>query len=293
MSVKRILVFGTEGQLARSFRLYSPDAKFVQRSQCDFENPAQITAVLDQFKPNVVINPAAYTQVDLAEDESGRAFAINATAPQYIAEWCRRADASLIHYSTDYVYSGEGERSWKESDETHALNVYGASKLAGEHAIQKSGCHFYIFRTSWVFSPFGKNFLKTMFSLGQSREHLRVVGDQWGAPTSALDLARATLGVCAHPDFLKKSGVFNMTNSGTTSWHGFAEEIFKQMRRLEVSIAVKRLDSISSAEYPTRARRPKNSRLDGSRLKTEFSVTLRDWKEALEEDLIRLVSCTR
>lgn len=284
-----VLVFGSEGQVSRSLKDYFPDANFINRSQCDLGHKEQIMATLEKFRPKIVINPAAYTQVDLAEDEPDKAFAINANAPGAISKWCQSAGASLIHFSTDYVFSGDSITPWEESDLTQPLCVYGASKRKGEEAIEKSGCHFYILRTSWVFSPFGKNFVKTMIALGQSRDEICVVADQIGAPTSALDLAMAIKQICDHPDFFKKSGIYHITNSGEVSWYGFAQAIFSSLREKNFLLKVASVEPIATSAYPTKAKRPLNSRLNNSKLKEDFSIELGEWRVALNEVLEQLL----
>ncbi|NJL25166.1 MAG: dTDP-4-dehydrorhamnose reductase [Calothrix sp. SM1_5_4] len=200
-----VLVFGSNGQVAQALKALLPEAVFLSRTECDLERPGQAAAALEKHKPRVVINAAAYTEVDKAESENerSRAHQINAAAVQEIAFWCARNDVSLIHYSTDYVYPGDGDLPWSELAPVAPRNHYGQTKLDGEAAIRSAGCHHVILRTSWVFSPVGKNFVKTMLKLGLEREHLSVVDDQVGSPTYAPDIARATLRVLGHPHFAK------------------------------------------------------------------------------------------
>lgn len=281
------LVFGTSGQVALALRALLPEAVYISQEACDFEHPESIVAVLAKHNPSVVINPSAYTQVDLAEKEFEKALKINAEAPKKMAEWCRLNGASLVHFSTDYVYRGDGDHFHLEDEKPDPPNRYGLSKLAGDQAIAASGCHYVILRTSWVFSPWGKNFMKTMLTLGAEREALSVVNDQIGSPTYAPDLARAVVAITEHPKFQDKtvSGVFHAINQGITSWHGFAEEIFNQARESGLALRLSALNGIPSSSYPTPAVRPKNSRLDTNRLFETLNVRLRPWQEALAEGI--------
>ena len=280
-----LLIFGSEGQLAQSFKKLDAPARFVSRSECDFANPQGLASLLEKFEPEVVINCAAYNLVDAAEKDGVLAHQVNAEAPRAIADWCAKNAASLIHYSTDYVYSGEGSTPWLETSPTAPLNEYGRSKLAGEQAVAASGCHHFILRTSWLFSPFGNNFVKTMLRLGAERESLRVVADQVGSPTSTLDLARTTLQMLQHRDFGSLRGVFHVTNSGYASWHEFAQAIFAEARRLKFPLKVREVEAIPSSLYPTPAQRPHNSRLSPMKLKQLFGLELQPWPPALGESL--------
>jgi len=226
------------------------------------------------WSPN---NPAAHTAVDKAESEQDLAHAVNAIAPGILAEEAARLDALLVHYSTDYVFNGSGVTPWREDDACDPLNVYGASKLAGERAIAASGCRHLIFRTSWVYGARGSNFLLTMRRLMRERPELKIVADQIGAPTWCRDLAEATalvlsqISACGFDQW----GVYHMTNAGETSWHGFAEAI----QALDGTDA--RLLPIPSSDYPTPAQRPLNSRLNNDRLEQVFGLRLQDWQAAL------------
>jgi dTDP-4-dehydrorhamnose reductase len=282
MSQPKTLVFGKTGQVAQGLQLAFPGAVFLGRDVANFERPKDLLKVLDEINPKLVINAAAYTEVDKAEIDVGRAQVVNAAAPTEIAGWCRSHEASLIHYSTDYVYTGDGVDPWRESDPTGPKNYYGKTKLEGENGIVASRCHHIILRTSWVFSPVGKNFVKTMIKLGQERESLKVVDDQVGSPTYAPDIAAVTWKIAHDPEFLKKSGIFNAANSGAVSWHGFSEQIFKRLRAAEIPLNVFRLEAIPSSSYPTPAIRPRNSRLDTRKLREIFSIEMRPWQDALD-----------
>jgi dTDP-4-dehydrorhamnose reductase len=235
-----------------------------------------------------VINPAAFTEVDRSEREFELALTVNAEAPGEIARWCAMNGSSLIHYSTDYVYNGQGSEPWDEASATQPINKYGASKLAGEEAVRASGCHHLVLRTSWVYSGVGKNFLLTMLKLGREREVLKIVGDQIGAPTYAGDLAEATLKIARHEKFQEHSGIFHVVNAGETSWYGFALAIFEEMRRRGQELKLREVLEIPSSEYPLPAPRPHNSRLRGDKLFAAFGVQLRDWRSALTSCMIEI-----
>jgi len=252
-----------------------------QRAALDLANPDALRAAVRALRPTLIVNPAAYTAVDKAESEPELAHAINATAPQVLAEEAKQLGIPLIHYSTDYVYSGEGETPWRESDPVAPPNVYGASKLAGEEAIRASGCQHLILRTSWVYGPRGKNFLLTMLKLGRERDALNIVADQIGAPTSSRTIATLTGHIVAgRPDWAAVSGTYHLVNGGTTSWHGFAEAIFA-LAAAQGDKVPATLGAIASEAYPTPAKRPKNSLLDLAKLKATFGLTPPSWQDAL------------
>jgi dTDP-4-dehydrorhamnose reductase len=237
-----------------------------------------------EAQPDVVVNAAAYTAVDRAETDAAAANAVNAVAPGVFAEECRRAGALLLHFSTDYVFDGSKAAPYVESDATHPLNVYGRTKLEGEHAIAASGCDHLILRTSWVYGPHGKNFLLTMLRLGAERE-LRVVDDQRGAPTSSLQLARLTSELLLDHGSERvraASGTYHATAAGETTWYGFAAAIFERQARRP------RLIPIPGSEYPTPARRPANSVLDNRRLAAALGIRVGGWEEGLDETLAAL-----
>lgn len=241
----RILVIGDTGKTGGALvQILGSSSWGLNRRHLDLSDPTQLEKRLDSLfcslteaeKPRALINAAAYTQVDRAEQEPALAEAINAEAPAILAQWCARQEIPFIHYSTDYVYPGTGQRPWTEKDPTSPLNTYGASKLRGEIAIanqMKTHGRWLIFRTSWVYDATGKNFLNTMLRLGQEREELKVVADQFGAPTYAPHLAQATLKALEHASQQEvfPSGVYHLCHSGVTSWHGFAERIFAEARK--------------------------------------------------------------
>jgi dTDP-4-dehydrorhamnose reductase len=300
----RILVTGATGQVGRALsQLLGERAIAIGHEEADFSRPETLPAALDRFRPSAIINPGAYTQVDQAEREEERARLINAEAPGVIARWCARNAVPLIHYSTDYVFSGEGTRPWEESDPVGPLNAYGRTKLAGERAIAEamgaSGA-WMIFRTSWVYDATGKNFVRTMLRLGAEKEQLRIVADQHGAPTYALHLARATLSAletaqgrgpdARAPDARFPSGIYHLCNAGETSWLGFAERIFARARELGIPLKVKTVEPTATASYPTPAPRPLNSRLNTGKARRELGLALPDWEQGLQECLELIAS---
>lgn len=280
----KVLVFGKNGQLARALASQEPSWVFLSSQACDLSEPSRSTIELERYDPDLVINAAAYTQVDQAEREAELAFRINAQAPKFMAEYCARKGKPFLHFSTDYVFDGTGASARDEQAATAPLNTYGRSKLEGENLILASKCRGAIFRTSWVYAAEGKNFVRTMLKLGAERESLRVVADQIGSPTNAADLAAWVL--CAIPAILhdpRPVEIFHAANSGETSWHGFAAEIFRFARAVGMPLKVERVEPISTADYPTPARRPLNSRLDTRKLQSRFGISPRSWQASLKD----------
>jgi dTDP-4-dehydrorhamnose reductase len=292
----RILILGSNGQvgveLQRGFAEVGEIAA-PGRDSVDVAHPEQLRAIVRSADPDIILNAAAYTAVDRAESEPDLARSINAVAPGVLAEEALRLGALLIHYSTDYVFDGSKTGSWLETDVTNPLNVYGATKLAGEQAIQQVGGKFLIFRTSWVYGPHGKNFLFTMLRLGRERERLSIVDDQIGAPTTSSELAEATRGIVMSvlredaDSMARWSGVYHMTCGGSVSWCGFARAIFE---RAGVMLDGKKPEvaPISSHEYPTPAKRPRNSIMSNEKLNARFGVSLAPWESALDHTMERL-----
>lgn len=285
----RILLVGPSGQvgteLQRSFAGFG-ELILCNRAQLNLTSEGSVRSVIERAEPDLILNAAAYTAVDKAESEPELAYAVNAHAPQVLAHEAARRNALFVHYSTDYVFDGTKSSPWTEENATHPLNVYGASKLAGEEAIRREGGRYLIFRTSWVYGPHGKNFLFTMLRLGRERERLSIVDDQRGAPTTSIAIADATRtiveGVLAgrFGEPRKWAGLYHMTCGGVVSWCGFAQAIF--------ALAGKQLDGrlpqvvpIPTAEYPTTARRPLNSVLSCEKLARTFGVRLPAWEAAL------------
>lgn len=295
--VPRVLITGAQGQVGRALIASFADPVQVvacDHSNLDLSNTEEIRAKIREVAPDVILNAGAYTAVDKAESEPELAMAINGRAPGVLAEEAKRADALLVHFSTDYVFDGSKDGPWSEDDPTNPLSVYGATKLAGEQAIQKAGGRFLIFRTSWVYAPVGKNFALTMLRLGRERDTLNVVDDQVGAPTTAAELARATYAICSSI-FDKKfgaadwAGIYHMTCAGSVSWCGFARAIFERAPAL-LDGKTPRVNPIATSGYPTAAKRPHNSVLSNDKLHGRFGVRLAPWELALDEVLSSISS---
>jgi len=294
---KRILLTGVNGQVGHALqRSFAGDALLsnavisVDRSQLDLTDQDAIRRVIQTVKPDLIINPAAYTAVDKAESEPELAYAVNATAPQTLAEEAAKVGAKLIHFSTDYVYSGTKVGAYTEDDAPQPLSVYGKSKLAGEDAIRSVGLQHLIFRTSWVYGAYGKNFLTTILRLAAERDQLRVVADQIGAPTSSHSIADAVLGVLKR--WQDEAGIYHLVNAGQTSWHGFATAIVEEYGRIQIArgwqqlkVTTEKIQAITTEEYPTPVVRPANSTMDCTKLARDFSVTVPNWRDALMTEL--------
>lgn len=288
-----VLLLGGTGQLGREILLAAGDGVRVAapgRETVDLTSAAAISNAVAAERWDAVICAAAYTAVDQAEREKDLAFAINAEAPRVLAEATGAKNIPLVHVSTDYVFDGTKGAPYRSDDPVAPLGVYGASKEAGERAVRENNPRHAIVRTSWLYSPFGKNFLKTMLRLGGERERLTVVDDQRGCPTAAADLARACLAIAEtlarDPD--APGGTFHFANAGDTTWCGFAREIFaRSAARLP---RVPEVAAITTAQYPTPARRPADSRLDCSDTVARFGVAQPDWKTALAATLARLAA---
>lgn len=285
----RVTIIGTSGQLATELRRrpWSSDLSVSEAEKVDVADANALNRLLDRNQPQIIFNAGAYTAVDRAEQERERAFAVNAEGPRLLAEWCAQHGASLIHVSTDYVFDGSKSGSYVEDDETAPLGVYGGSKLAGEEAIRAVLPQHVILRTSWVFSAHGQNFVKTMLRLASEREELRVVADQRGRPTAAADLADAMTRVAAMIQAgTSRWGTFHFAGAGATTWHEFAQVIVtEQALRTQ---RLPRVTPISTAEYPTPAKRPANSVLDTTRFEQTFGVAPRSWRDGLREALQEL-----
>jgi len=283
----KVLLLGADGQLGTELRrTLAPLGEVVAatlggtlgEAACeiaDFGRPDSLPALVARVAPDIVVNAAAHTAVDRAEQESDLSFRINAEAPGVLAQACKQHDALLVHYSTDYVFDGRGTRPYRETDETAPNSVYGASKRAGEQAVHASGCRHLIFRTAWVYAAHSNNFLRTMLRVGAERDELRVVADQVGTPTPAALIADTTAQVLRQSP--RVSGLWHLTASGQTSWHGFAEAIFAGAVARGLLTHAPRVTAITTADYPTPARRPANSRLDTSRFRQIFGFTLPAW----------------
>lgn len=286
----KILILGSGGQLGtelkRVFGDY-PNMEVYGRDKVDFSSMESIREIVRQVRPNIVLNAAAYTAVDRAESEPDLAMAVNGIAPRVLAEETARLDALLVHYSTDYVFDGSKAEPWVETDEPAPLNVYGHTKLEGERGIMEYGNKYLIFRTSWVFSSHGSNFMLTIRRLAKERDTLKVVDDQYGAPTSADALAKATrtaLEKCYSEEMITSNwiGLYHMTCSGSTSWYGFARSILEEITG-DSERKVTQVIGIATEEYPTPTSRPKNSMLSNQKLYKSFHIQLPSWQEALSQ----------
>lgn len=270
----KLLVTGKSGQLGWELGQVLKDqgeVLVVDRTTLDLSRPDSIRAAVHAFRPDVIVNAAAYTAVDKAEAEPAVARAINAAGPSILAEEARKLGALLIHYSTDYVFDGRKDSPYTEDDTTHPLSVYGQTKWEGEQAILASGCRHLIFRTSWVYSPRGRNFMLTMLRLLREKPQISVVNDQIGAPTSTRLIAGTTAQILKQRK--DHSGLFHLTAAGSTSWYGFTRLIAEA-----AGLQATRIDPIPSSAYPTAAARPLNSRLDCSRLIASYGLQLTDWE---------------
>jgi dTDP-4-dehydrorhamnose reductase len=293
----RILLTGTSGQVGGALRPLLQgrgDLLAPQRAELDLARPETLAEGLDGLKPDLIINPAAYTAVDRAEEESELAFRVNAEASSVIARWASAHDVPLIQFSTDYVFDGSGDRRWGEDGLTAPLSVYGASKLAGERAIRVANGPHLIVRTSWVYAAKGANFLRTIARLAAERKELRIVADQIGAPTSARVIADAVAQILQSDAanladrFAESGGIVNIACAGETSWHGFATAIVTGLKSRGVKLEVEIIAPIGTKDFPTKARRPGNSRLDLSRLREVFGIVTPSWNDAVEVELDQL-----
>ena len=294
--MRKILLTGVNGQVGHALK-----SKFLQhevvplsREQLDLTKAHDIRRIVRDIKPDLIINPAAYTAVDKAESEPELAFAINAVAVQILAEEAARLNAALIHFSTDYVYDGTKSGFYNETDAVNPVSVYGKSKskLAGEDAIRAVGLPHLILRTSWVYGAYGKNFLKTILRLSAERDSLRIVGDQFGAPTSSESIAEGVADLVqawqSHQE--NQTGIYHFTNTGETSWHGFSCEIINEYNRLkdsrgwpQLKATSENITAITTLDYPTPAVRPTNSKLNNTKLKAVFGLELPRWQQGLTQ----------
>ena len=287
MERTRILLIGKNGQVGWELRrALAPLAQVipVDYPEIDLTDSAAIRKFISEVRPGWIVNAAAYTAVDKAESEPELALRINGLAPGILAEEAKRIQARLIHYSTDYVFDGRKATAYDESDAPNPLSVYGQSKLAGDQAVQQVDGDYLIFRLSWVYGARGQNFMRTMMRLAREREQLRVVSDQTGAPTWSRMIAEATALVVNHvvrrDDMKSYKGVYHLSASGSTSWHGFTERIVALMP--QANVKCRQVEPIATSEYPTPARRPANSVLSCAKLERTFGLRLPDWEESLK-----------
>jgi len=288
--MQRIVLLGANGQLGHELSGRLSELGELQafgRSALDLTNTDQTRKIIRASKPHLIVNAAAYTAVDKAEQEPELARLINSQVPQILAEEAKRCNALLVHYSTDYVFDGQGNLFWTEDQTTAPLNVYGETKRAGELAIAAVGCAHLIFRTSWVYGLYGANFVKTMLRLARERPELSIVDDQIGAPTSAQVIADISIRILRqgqhayYKHFIEYSGIYHLVCSGETSWYGFAQQIFSEARKCGARLALQDVHAIPGSRYPTQARRPMNSRLNTDKIRTTFDVILPDWESSL------------
>jgi len=292
----RIVVTGRFGQIAQSLVERGPSSSMevltLARPAIDLARSSDLTNVLGALRPQAVVSAAAYTAVDLAESEPVLAHQINANGAEALARATARLQIPIVHLSTDYVFDGTLDRPYCEEDAPCPVNVYGSSKLRGERLVAAANSNHAILRTAWVYSPFGKNFARTMLSLAGSRDEISVVGDQRGAPTSALDIAdgifKVLCNLIARPDDPAIRGVFHMTGGGETNWAEFAMAIFAASATNNGPFSQVR--SIASSDYPTKARRPLNSRLDNTKLAGAHGVTLPPWRDSMPETIARILA---
>lgn len=286
-----ILVIGRSGQVARAIAQRAPlteggpQVTCLGRPHCDLTDPSSLAAALSTVRPGVVVNAAAYTAVDAAEDDEAAAHALNAEGPGHLARLCAERGIPLIHLSTDYVFDGSADAPYREDDPVNPQSAYGRTKAAGEAAVADAGGKALIVRTAWVYSPFGRNFVATMLRLGASRSELRVVADQQGNPTNALDIADALLALSArHRAWPATPDILHLVGTGETTWHGFACAIFHEAGLSPV------VHAITTAEFPTPASRPANSRLNTEKLASLYGLALPAWRKSLKPVVVRLTS---
>jgi dTDP-4-dehydrorhamnose reductase len=292
----KILLLGKNGQVGWELqRSLAPLGEVLaldrnSTSHCgDLRNLEGLAETVRVYRPQVVVNAAAYTAVDQAESDPSTAHGVNALAPEVLSRACAAMDALLVHYSTDYVFDGSGQTPWLETDATGPLNVYGRSKLAGEQGIAKQGARHVIFRTSWVYGTEGGNFAKTMLRLAQERDKMAVINDQFGAPTGAASLADITALCLQQAQAL--SGTYHLAAAGETTWHAYAEYVLQTAKRLkpEIEHKVKEVAAVPTSEFPTPAQRPLNSRLNCSKLQNALQCQLPDWQKGIDSMLSKIL----
>jgi dTDP-4-dehydrorhamnose reductase len=287
-----ILLLGKDGQLGWELqRSLAPlgHVTALGRAEADLSQPDILAAIVTKHQAQVIVNAAAYTAVDKAESDADTAHTVNATAVSELAKAAKASGALLVHYSTDYVFNGSGNAAWTESDTTAPLNIYGASKLAGEQAIIASGCKHLIFRTSWVYAARGGNFAKTMLRLAQERDTLSVVADQHGAPTGADWLADMSAhAIMQTLQDASKIGLYHAAASGETTWHGYASFVLEQAKTLNYTITANEIKAVASTAFPTPAKRPANSRLNCSKLSTTFGLQCPPWQAGVARMLAEI-----
>lgn len=295
-----ILLFGKTGQVGWELqRALAPLGNvtaldFQSTDYCgDFSNPEGVAETVLLIKPDVIVNAAAHTAVDKAETERELSELLNAHSVEAIAKAATTIGAWVVHYSTDYVFPGNGETPWRETDPTAPLNVYGETKLAGELALQKHCAKHLIFRTSWVYAGKGNNFAKTMLKLAKAREELSVINDQFGAPTGAELLADCTAhAIRVAINKPEVAGLYHLVASGTTTWHDYAVLVFDEARKAGIELSLNKLKAVPTCAYPTPAKRPSNSRLNTEKFQNNFGLTLPSWEKGVKRMLEELFTTT-
>ncbi|MGM7448760.1 dTDP-4-dehydrorhamnose reductase [Idiomarina sp. ST20R2A10] len=281
----KILLLGRSGQVGFELkRALSPFGQIVvpDRQELDLSKLDAVDDFVNKAKPNVIVNAAAWTNVDGAEIETESAYRLNAELPRLLASCAKATSSKLVHYSSDYVYPGTGNQEWSEESETSPSNYYGLTKLEGDQAIIESGADYLIFRTSWVYSARRNNFMKTMLRLAESKKELSIINDQIGSPTTARLIAQTT--VLALRSQLK-TGIYNLAAQGHISWYRFAEAIFNKAEFFDFNSALEKINSIPTKEYPTPAKRPLNSRMNVSKLESALNITMPSWEDELADTL--------
>ncbi|QTA83064.1 dTDP-4-dehydrorhamnose reductase [Desulfonema limicola] len=294
----KILVIGSKGQLGHELVNHCKNSGIkvsgFDLPEIDISSRDQVEKIISDTAPSLVINAAAYTLVDKAESDEITAYAVNKTGPGNIAESCRKTGIPLIHISTDFVFDGKKNNPYLESDKVSPLSVYGKSKAAGDDAVRDILNQHIIIRTSWLYGVYGNNFVKTMIRLGKERDELNVVADQYGCPTCAADLARAVLSTAAHIHDKKETiwGTYHYCGKGITSWHGFTEAILEYAGQ-HIPLKTKKVNAITTAEYPTPAKRPSYSALDCTRIQENFGISQESWKESLKKTIDKIISADK
>ena len=288
----KILILGGDGQLGSAFKKIFSDLQdtfiFLSKTQVNIEDFSEAKTLIIDISPDVIINCAAYTAVDLAETEVMSANSINNLAMKNISNICYENSISLVHFSTDYVFDGDSDRPYKEEDETNPKCIYGKTKLAGEEQIELSNCHYIIIRTSWIFSEYGKNFLKTIFKLGKNNETLNIINDQFGCPTYANDIANAVKKIIYSDKFKMVSGIYHFAGETSCSWFDFANYIFSEARKLGEKTPSK-IVPVQTGFFPIVADRPYLSALDCEKITKDFDIEASDWKQGVINSLKILI----
>lgn len=284
MSKQKVLLTGSDGQLGSELKLLfdnlpNYETFYTDKNNLDITDTESIRNCFNKFSPEIVVNCAAYTAVDKCETDTENAFKLNATAVGYLAEECSKTNAFLIQISTDYVFDGFSDKPYTETDPTNPQSVYGKSKLEGERLLSQSDCKSLIIRTSWLYSSFGSNFVKTMLRIGSTNPAIRVVNDQIGSPTYALDLAKAIITAIVHKNELKHKEIFHFANEGSTSWFEFAKTIFK-LANITCEVV-----PVSTEEYGNTTPRPKYSVFSKNHIKEKLQITIPNWEESLKRCL--------